>query len=139
MNKLFKILLFLFLVSCHSTSQNEKTGVIGKNAGVATAHPIASEVGLKILKEGGNAFDAAIAVHFTLSVVYPRAGNIGGGGFAVYRLQDGTTGSLDFREMAPGRAQTDMYLDEGGNPVASLSRNGILASGVPGSVEGMYM
>ena len=65
---------------------------------VSSAHPIASKVGIDILKNGGNAFDAAIGVHFALSVVYPNAGNIGGGGFAVYRLNDGEVGSLDFRE-----------------------------------------
>ena len=79
---------------------------------VSSAHPIASKIGLDILKSGGNAFDAAIAVHFTLAVVYPQAGNLGGGGFVVYRLDDGEHGSLDFREKAPIMATRDMYLKE---------------------------
>tara|TARA_B100000686_G_scaffold82124_1_gene88721 strand:- start:629 stop:2227 length:1599 start_codon:yes stop_codon:yes gene_type:complete len=107
---------------------------------VSSAHPIASQVGLDVLKNGGNAFDAAIAVHFTLAVVYPQAGNLGGGGFVVYRLNDGEHGSLDFREKAPVMATRDMYLKESGGDMVvndNKSRLGHLASGVPGSVDGM--
>lgn len=107
---------------------------------VSSAHPIASKIGLDILQNGGNAFDAAIAVHFALSVVYPNAGNIGGGGFMVYRLNNGDIGTLDFREKAPEKSFRDMYLDnvEGELKVDDKrSKIGHLASGVPGSVDGM--
>tara|TARA_B100001564_G_scaffold137877_2_gene115807 strand:- start:3131 stop:4729 length:1599 start_codon:yes stop_codon:yes gene_type:complete len=107
---------------------------------VSSAHPIASKIGLDILQKGGNAFDAAVAVHFALSVVYPNAGNIGGGGFLVYRLNDGKIGTLDFREKAPENSFRDMYIDniEGKLKVDDKrSKIGHLASGVPGSVDGM--
>lgn len=108
-----------------------------KNGMVVTAHPIASEVGLQILKKGGNAVDAAVAVQFALAVVYPNAGNLGGGGFFVYRSAKGETAALDFRETAPLEAYRDMYLDMHGNPITDLSLRTQLASGVPGSVDGM--
>ncbi len=104
---------------------------------VVTAHPLGTEAGIEILRAGGNAVDAAIAVQFALAVVYPRAGNIGGGGFMIYRGADGEVSSLDFRETAPGASFKDMYLDEEGNVVEGLSRNGHLAVGVPGVVDGM--
>ena len=131
----FHIILFsfLFTFSC----ENKKSYYNGM---VSSAHPIASQVGLDVLKNGGNAFDAAIAVHFTLAVVYPQAGNLGGGGFVVYRLNDGEHGSLDFREKAPVMATRDMYLKESGGDMVvndNKSRLGHLASGVPGSVDGM--
>ncbi len=140
-----KTLLSLFLAviifSCNtnSTTKNKaKTlGTIGDKAMVVTAHPIASQVGKEILQSGGNAVDAAIAVQFTLAVVFPFAGNIGGGGFMVYRDKDGNTNTLDFREMAPAKASRDMYLDSTGNVIKDLSIRGHLASGVPGSVDGM--
>jgi gamma-glutamyltranspeptidase / glutathione hydrolase len=112
-------------------------GEVAKNGMVVTAHPVASRVGVDILKKGGNAFDAAIAVQFALAVVYPNAGNIGGGGFLVYRTMDGQAGSLDFREKAPQKAHRDMYLDNKGKPVPRLSLDGHLAAGVPGTVDGM--
>ncbi|HWK56330.1 MAG TPA: gamma-glutamyltransferase [Parapedobacter sp.] len=108
-----------------------------EHAAVVTAHPEASAVGLQVLKDGGNAVDAAVAVQFALAVVYPNAGNIGGGGFMVYRSAKGEFASLDFREAAPGAATADMYLDNEGNPIVDLSLRGQLASGVPGSVDGM--
>ena len=107
---------------------------------VSSAHPLASQVGIDILKMGGNAFDAAIAVHFTLAVVYPQAGNLGGGGFVVYRLENGENGSLDFREKAPNKSFRDMYLSKSDGEIvvsSNKSRLGHLASGVPGSVDGM--
>lgn len=107
------------------------------NAGIASAHPAASKIGLDILKAGGNAVDAAIATQFALAVCYPVAGNIGGGGFMVIRNTDGTAATLDFREMAPAAAHADMYLDDEGNVISGLSTFGHLASGVPGSVAGM--
>lgn len=104
---------------------------------VVAAHSDAAKVGVAILKQGGNAVDAAIAVQFALAVVYPNAGNIGGGGFLVYRSAKGDIDALDFRETAPLEAYTDMYLDQEGNPIEDLSLLGQLASGVPGSVDGM--
>src|SRR5690606_10570728 len=101
---------------------------------VVTAHPLASQVGVDILKKGGNAVDAAIAVKFALAVVYPNAGNIGGGGFMVYRSSTGESAALDFREKAPEKAYRDMYLDKDDNPITDLSLYGQLAAGVPGSV-----
>ncbi|GAB2558708.1 gamma-glutamyltransferase [Spirosoma areae] len=115
----------------------DRMGVVGRNGMVASAHPEASQVGLNILKAGGNAVDAAVAVQFALAVVYPGAGNIGGGGFMVYRDHTGKAYTLDFREKAPGRASQNMYLDSAGNVRPGLSLFGPLASGVPGSVDGM--
>ncbi len=108
-----------------------------KNGVVSTAHGIASDVGIDILKQGGNAFDAAVAVNFALAVVYPRAGNLGGGGFAVFFDKNGNKGTLDFREKAPSTASRDMYLDKDGLVIKKLSLRGGLASGVPGTVSGM--
>src|SRR4249920_1981194 len=88
---------------------------------VASAHPLASEVGAAIMKQGGNAFDAMIATQLTLAVVYPGAGNIGGGGFLIARKSDGKLVALDYREMAPSKASRDMYLDKDGNPRNELS------------------
>jgi gamma-glutamyltranspeptidase/glutathione hydrolase len=104
---------------------------------VVTTDRVASEVGAEILRRGGNAVDAAVATHFALAVVNPEAGNIGGGGFLVVRMADGTTAALDFREAAPGRATRDMFLDSAGN-VTRRSLVGPLAAGVPGSVAGMW-
>jgi len=130
------VFIYAGLTSCNSSKEGKNPESYA-HAAVVTAHPEASAVGLEVLKHGGNAVDAAVAVQFTLAVVYPNAGNIGGGGFMVYRSADGTFTSLDFREAAPGAATTDMYLDEAGNPIADLSLRGQLASGVPGSVDGM--
>lgn len=116
---------------------SDREGVIGKNGMVASAHPEASKVGVEIMKKGGNAVDAAIATHFALVVVHPFAGNLGGGGFAVIRTKDGKAYALDFREKAPLAADRDMYLDENGDVIQGLSTLGHLASGVPGSVDGM--
>src|SRR5436853_2754180 len=104
---------------------------------VVPGHPLASRVGLEVLKAGGNAVDAAVAVGFALGVVLPEAGNIGGGGFIVFRDTTGRVRALDYREMAPGGATRAMYVDSTGNPTEQ-SLTGHLASGVPGSVAGMY-
>jgi len=109
-----------------------------QKAAVTSAHPIASMVGAAIMKDGGNAFDAAIAIQFTLAVVFPGAGNIGGGGFLLSRNKDGVLMGIDYREAAPSKASRDMYLDEKGNPIEGMSRSGASASGVPGSVAGMF-
>ncbi len=133
-------MLVLFFISSCQLRQNEQQAQKSKefeNGAVVTAHPLASEVGNTILKDGGNAIDAAIAVQFALAVVYPNAGNIGGGGFMVYRSHSGEVMSLDFREKAPGKAHRDMYLDSLGEPITALSLDGHLAAGVPGSVAGM--
>jgi gamma-glutamyltranspeptidase/glutathione hydrolase len=106
------------------------------NALVATDAPLATDVGVRVLRAGGNAVDAAVATAFALAVVYPEAGNIGGGGFMVVRMANGTTAALDFREKAPLAATRDMYLDSAGN-VTDRSLIGHLASGVPGSVMGL--
>lgn len=108
-----------------------------RNGMVVSAHPEASKAGVEILKKGGNAVDAAVAVQFALAVVYPSAGNIGGGGFMVYRSKTGQTSTLDYREKAPASASRDMYLDASGNVIPGKSLRGHLASGVPGSVDGM--
>lgn len=105
---------------------------------VVSAHPLASEVGAKILREGGNAFDAAIAVQYALAVVYPQAGNIGGGGFLVGVKANGERITLDYRETAPQKASRDMYLDKKGNANTTWSQDGSLSAGVPGSVAGMF-
>src|ERR1035438_939668 len=105
---------------------------------VVSAHPLASKVGLEILKKGGNAVDAAIATQLALAVVYPGAGNIGGGGFMVAHLSNGKNLAIDFREKAPGKASRNMYLDYNGNAQTNLSQNGHLASGVPGTIAGIF-
>ncbi|RRB02068.1 gamma-glutamyltransferase [Larkinella rosea] len=116
---------------------SDRQAVTGKNGMVASAHPEASKVGVAILKAGGNAVDAAVAVQFALAVVYPGAGNIGGGGFMVYREKTGQAYTLDYREKGPEKAHKDMYLDSAKNVIPQLSLTGHLASGVPGSVDGM--
>ncbi|MCU0348918.1 MAG: gamma-glutamyltransferase, partial [Saprospiraceae bacterium] len=113
--------------------------VVEDSAMVVAEHPLAAMVGEEILRAGGNAVDAAIASQFALAVVYPRAGNIGGGGFMVIRLADGTADALDYREKAPAAAHRDMYLDEEGNVMEKISKEGHLAVGVPGSVAGMAL
>lgn len=121
------LLLFLMfnVLSCKETIQSDAIYEISKSIEadsgmVVTAHPLASEIGLQILKEGGNAIDAAIAVQFALAVCYPGAGNIGGGGFMVYRDADGNTTTLDYREKAPKNATHDMYLDAQGHVELNL-------------------
>ena len=106
-------------------------------AAVVGPHPLATRVGREVLARGGNAIDAAVAVQFAMAVVYPRAGNIGGGGFLVYRGSNGETLSLDYRETAPSAASRDMYLDSAGNVTNGLSTRGHLAVGVPGTVAGI--
>ncbi len=112
---------------------------VGDSAMVVAEHPLAAMVGEEILQKGGNAVDAAIATQFALAVVYPRAGNIGGGGFMVIRLADGTSDALDYREKAPAAAHRDMYLDGEGNVMEAVSKEGHLSVGVPGTVAGMEL
>ncbi|RXK87237.1 gamma-glutamyltransferase [Filimonas effusa] len=110
-----------------------------KNGAVVSAHPLASAAGAEILKKGGNAVDAAIATQLALAVVYPNAGNLGGGGFMVLHSSKGEQVTYDYREMAPGRASRDMFIDTAGNADTSLSQSGHLASGVPGTVAGLFL
>ncbi|MDQ1152652.1 gamma-glutamyltranspeptidase/glutathione hydrolase [Sphingobacterium zeae] len=137
----YSLIASVFIASCTTkqrlNSSVEKPSTFNK-AAVVTAHPLASEVGVKILKQGGNAIDAAVAVQFALAVVYPNAGNIGGGGFMLYRDHRGNLDALDFREKAPLKASRDMYLDAKGNVIPELSLYSQLASGIPGSVAGMW-
>ena len=105
---------------------------------VVSAHPLATKTGVEILRAGGNAVDAAVAVQFALAVVYPQAGNIGGGGFSIYRTKNGEVSALDYREKAPSAAFEKMYLDSLGEVIPDLSRLGPLAAGVPGTVDGMW-
>ena len=138
-NILFLILFLAQTVSAQFTNINIVKEVKAKEKGlVVSAHPLASEAGAQILKKGGNAFDAAIATQFALAVVYPQAGNIGGGGFLVGYTKDGEKIALDYRETAPKNASRDMYLDKKGKANTDLSQNGRLAVGVPGSVSGMF-
>ena len=138
-NLLFLILFLAQTVSAQFTNISIVKEVKAKEKGlVVSAHPLASEAGAQILKKGGNAFDAAIATQFALAVVYPQAGNIGGGGFLVGYTKKGEKIALDYRETAPKNASRDMYLDEKGKANTDLSQNGRLAVGVPGSVSGMF-
>jgi gamma-glutamyltranspeptidase / glutathione hydrolase len=130
--------LLLFIVGCaQHPAKKPLMGVTADSAMVVSAHPLASRTGVMILRKGGNAVDAAIATQLTLAVVYPSAGNIGGGGFMVLRLKDGTAVTLDYRERAPAGATPNMYLDDKGEALADLSARGSLACGVPGTVAGL--
>lgn len=113
-------------------------GLITSKAMVVSAREEASQIGVEIMKKGGNAFDAMVATELALAVSYPYAGNISGGGFMVYRLNNGETGALDYREKAPMKASKDMYLDANGNVIPNLSVNGALAVGVPGTIAGIF-
>lgn len=136
------VLLFVYSLSLQAQinpyqySVQKKTEC--KNGAVVCAHPLAAKVGVEILKKGGNAFDAAIATQLALAVVYPGAGNIGGGGFMLAYTQNKKIIALDYREKAPSAAGRDMYLDANGNAQTTLSQNGHLASGVPGTVAGLF-
>lgn len=132
------ISLCLFLLMTCSCQQTAKSLIIFEKAAVVSAHPLATQVGVEILKAGGNAIDAAVGVHFALAVVYPAAGNLGGGGFLVTRSPEGEVHTIDFREKAPAASSRDMYLDESGEVIPDLSTLGHLAAGVPGTVDGMW-
>lgn len=137
------LLIFFCLIGCRDArkkqrTENKKLGTIAEKAMVVSARKEASEIGIQILKQGGNAFDAMMATEMALAVVYPYAGNLGGGGFLVYRLADGTKGALDYREKAPLASNKDMYLDENGNVIKNLSTVGSMAIGVPGTIAGIF-
>ncbi len=132
-----RLALLLLLVAVPARAQVAPDPVRGDHGMVVSAHRLASEVGVEILKQGGNAVDAAVAVGFALQVVYPTAGNIGGGGFMVIRKADGTATTFDYREKAPAGASRDMYLDSTGTPRTMESLVDHRAAGVPGSVAGL--
>ena len=122
-----------------SVAQTTKVqGLVADKAMVVSAREEASRIGIEIIRQGGNAFDAMMATEMALAVTFPFAGNLGGGGFMVYRMADGRIGSLDYREKAPLAATKDMYLDEKGNVIPLLSTQGALASGVPGTLAGIF-
>ena len=134
----FSLLFSALILSNVLYSQSTIKPLVESNKGmVVTTHPLASEIGLSILKKGGNAIDAAIAVNFALAVCHPFAGNIGGGGFLVYRNAKGKFFALDYREKAPLASTKDMYLDASGNVIPEKSMVGIFSVGVPGTVAGM--
>lgn len=139
-----KKIVFLLIISsqftfAQFTDINIVKEIRTKNKGlVVSAHPLASEAGAKILKMGGNAYDAVIATQLALAVVYPQAGNIGGGGFLVGVKNNGEKFTLDYRETAPEKSSKDMYLDKNGKANTDLSQNGRLAVGIPGSVAGFF-
>lgn len=143
MKSAFKYLLLLFACYCSNSfafAQGPATqqGLVTDRAMVVSAREEASKIGIQILQMGGNAFDAMMATEMALAVTFPVAGNLGGGGFLVYRMADGKIGSLDYREKAPLAATKDMYLDENGNFMSQWSTQGALASGVPGTIAGIF-
>ena len=143
-NIYLSIFSFFLIFSCQQAPQVPQApnytiqkSTVADSAMVVSPHPLASDIGVAILKKGGNAVDAVCAVQIALAVVFPRAGNIGGGGFMVYRAANGALDALDYRERGPAAADRDMYLDSLDNIIPGLSTKGHLASGVPGTVDGM--
>jgi len=134
-----KLVATLVLACCSSAYAASQAPVAAEHGMVVTAQHLATKVGVDVLKRGGNAVDAAVAVGYALAVVYPAAGNLGGGGFMTIQLADGRKTFIDFREKAPLAASANMYLDSSGNVIKGLSTNGHLAVGVPGTVAGMEM
>ena len=136
--KIINLVAIIFIIGSCSYEQTSKKITSDKPVGIVVSiEKNATKIGGQILKEGGNAVDAAVAVGFALAVTNPRAGNIGGGGFMVMRLSDGTKTTIDYREKAPLASSREMYLDSAGEPVEELSQEGYLSAGVPGSVAGM--
>lgn len=142
MKKISFILILFLALSCKTSSElvisEYNKPLITQSAMVVSARQEASLIGVEVMKKGGNAFDAMVATELALAVAYPYAGNIGGGGFMVYRKNNGEIGSLDYREKAPLKAHKDMFLDENGEVVPMLSRQSALAVGVPGTVAGVF-
>lgn len=138
--KIFCSIALFYYALFFSPALNAQATAVGAHGMVASVDAYATRVGVEILKKGGNAVDAAIAVHMALAVVHPNAGNIGGGGFFVIHLQDkGITTTIDFREKAPQAAHRDMYLDESGEVIKNASTFGYKAAGVPGSIAGLWL
>lgn len=139
MRKLIFLVGFLALTACGPKFVSpQPTGLVSNKAMVVAARQEAAAIGIEVMDKGGNAFDAMVATELALAVAYPFAGNLGGGGFMVYRLADGQTGGLDYREKAPLAAHKDMYLDSLGNVIPQMSTKGATAVGVPGTLAGMY-
>ncbi len=142
MRTYISILVIAFaLIQCKPKLAEKTTktiGLIADSAMVVSAREEASKIGVEILKKGGNAFDAMVATELALAVSYPVAGNIGGGGFMVYRLNDGETGALDYREKAPILASKNMYLNENGDVIEDKSTLGAMAVGIPGTIAGIF-
>ena len=132
--------LLILFISCKTTIKTppQERGLLTQKAMVVSARQEASKIGSDILKKGGNAFDAMVATELALAVAYPFAGNLGGGGFMVYRKSNGDIGSIDYREKAPLAATKNMYLDEAGNVMPNLSTQGAMAIGIPGTVAGVF-
>ena len=137
MRKLILLPLLLLFIHCKK-QQRPPTGLVTEKAMVVSAREEASKIGTAILKKGGNAFDAMVATEMALAVAYPFAGNLGGGGFMVYRKSNGDVGALDYREKAPLAAHKDMYLDSLGNVIPGKSTQGATAVGVPGTIAGIF-
>lgn len=139
MMKRFSLLsLVIITVACQPKQAERYQGLVADSAMVVCAHPVATQIGIDIIRKGGNAVDAAVAVQLALTIAFPEAGNLGGGGFMILREPNGKTAALDFREKAPAAASRDMFLDSAGNVIDKLSTKGALASGIPGSVDGMF-
>lgn len=136
MKKIQSVFLILFVLN--ATVSLSQTGAMANKAMVVSAREEASKIGIEIIKKGGNAFDAMCATELALAVAYPYAGNIGGGGFMVYRKSNGETGSLDYREKAPMKASKNMYLDKNGDVIPNLSTEGAMSVGVPGTIAGIF-
>ena len=141
--KTLLVTLLTICISCNNKTEPNQVpipqkGLVTSKAMVVSARKEASKIGTDILKKGGNAFDAMIATEMALAVTYPYAGNLGGGGFMIYRKSNGETGALDYREKAPMSSSRDMFLDKDGNPIPEKSQRGPLAVGVPGTVAGIF-
>lgn len=132
------LVLFLFSYATYAQRENAAIGLIANKAMVVSAKEEASAIGVQILNQGGNAFDAMIATELALAVCYPSAGNIGGGGFMVYRTSNGEKGSLDYREKAPSKASKNMFLDKKMNVIEQKSTQSAFAVGVPGTIAGLF-
>lgn len=136
--KTISLLFLLILMGCKSEQTTIPTGLVTEKAMVVSAREEASQIGVEIMKQGGNAFDAMIATELALAVAYPYAGNIGGGGFMVFRKFSGETGSLDYREKAPLAATSTMFLDEKGDVINRMSTESAKSVGVPGTIAGVF-
>ena len=136
--KIFQFLFLSILCSFFSETIQAQTGLIANKAMVVSAREEASKIGVEIMQKGGNAFDAMVATELALAVAYPYAGNLGGGGFMVYRKANGEIGSLDYREKAPLAAHKTMFLDKEGNVIKGKSTESPLAIGVPGTIAGVF-
>ena len=139
MNRFFYVFIFFIgFNTINAQVESKSLGLITEKAMVVSARNEASKIGAEIMKQGGNAFDAMIATELALAVSYPQAGNIGGGGFMVFRKANGEVGSLDYREKAPINATKDMYLDAGGNVIDGKSTSTAFSIGIPGTIAGMF-